>query len=171
MRVTTLRERELRITLPNNATGRKFDDKSGHGLSHCMKAVDWIVELPDCVCFIEIKDPDAQGAREERRTEFINRFSSGRLDRDLVGKFRDSFLYEWACQRVDKPISYFVIMASSRLDAALLLTRTDDLRRRLPVGAPVKAKWRRALARGCCVFNIATWNATFPDLPLQRVPP
>lgn len=41
--------------------GLKFDeqDKSSpffHGLSHCMKAVDFVVELPQATLFVEIKD-------------------------------------------------------------------------------------------------------------------
>ena len=54
--MTTLQEGELRLTLPETANGRKFDGPA-HGLSHCMKAVDWIIELPDRVYFVEVKDP------------------------------------------------------------------------------------------------------------------
>ena len=57
--MTTLSEGDLRLTLPASVNGRKFDDDEQHGLSHCMKAVDWILELPDRICFIEVKDPDA----------------------------------------------------------------------------------------------------------------
>ena len=100
--MTTLSEGDLRLTLPASVDGRKFDDEQ-HGLSHCMKAVDWILELPDRICFIEVKDPDAPGARDHgNRNEFLQRFLSGELTGDLVVKFRDSFLYEWACNRVDK---------------------------------------------------------------------
>lgn len=50
-----LREGNLELELPPGAKGWKFDD-AGHGLSHCMKAVDFIVELPDRLFFVEIKD-------------------------------------------------------------------------------------------------------------------
>lgn len=55
---TTLREGELQISLPKSVQGRKFDDQT-HGLSHCMKAVDWIIDLPDKVYLVEVKDLDA----------------------------------------------------------------------------------------------------------------
>jgi len=56
--VTTLREGkiEIEIEIPDALSGRKFDDRT-HGLSHCMKAVDFIVELVDRILFIEIKEP------------------------------------------------------------------------------------------------------------------
>ena len=88
---------------------------------------------------------------------------------DLVVKFRDSFLYEWACNRIDRPICYYVVVASNVLDDALLVTRNDDLKRRLPIGAP--ANWVREIAQDCIVFNIAKWNDKFPDYPLLRTQP
>lgn len=47
--MTVLAENDLQISLPASVTGRKFDDGATHGLSHCMKAVDFIVELADRV--------------------------------------------------------------------------------------------------------------------------
>ena len=165
--MTTLQEGELRITLPETASGRSFDGPA-HGLSHCMKAVDWIIELPDRVYFIEIKDPDARGATARpERDRHIEDLRAGRLDDALTGKFRDSFLYEWACGRDDKPISYFVVIACSTLDDALLLDRADGLKRRLPAGLP--PIWRRAIAQNCLVFNVEKWNRAFPQFPLKRV--
>ena len=166
--MTTLSEGNIRLTLPANVNAREFDDER-HGLSHCMKAVDWILELPDRIYFIEIKDPDAPGARDHsNRNDFLQSFQSGKLGADLVAKFRDSFLYEWACNRVDKPISYYVIVAAADLGEALLMVRADDLKRRLPIGMP--ATWMRSMARDCLVFNIAKWNEVFPEYPLSRVP-
>lgn len=94
-------------------------------------------------------------------------FLAGELTPNLVTKFRDSFLYEWACDRIDKPINFYVIVASEALDVAQLVTRTDDLKRRLPVGSP--AGWTRTMAQDCCVFNVAKWNEVFPQYPLSRV--
>lgn len=137
-------------------------------MSHCgLKAVDWILELPERIYFVEVKDPEDTRARRHRNADdFLQGFLAGGLTRGLAAKFRDSFLYEWACDRVDKPISYFVVVASEALDDAQLLTRTDDLKRTLPVGTP--ANWSRAIAHDCFVFNIATWNEVFPEYPLSR---
>jgi len=48
-----LTERDLQIKLPAGAACRKFDDGATHGLTHCMKAVDFVVELEDRILFIE----------------------------------------------------------------------------------------------------------------------
>ena len=55
--MTVLREGDLQITINDAIEARKFDDEASHGLSHCMKAVDFVVELPDRYLFIEVKDP------------------------------------------------------------------------------------------------------------------
>jgi len=164
--VTTLSEGDLRLTVPEPANGRPFDDAQ-HGLSRCMKAVDWIVDLPDRTCFVEVKDPEAPGAGDFRQSNrFLQGFLAGDLTSDLVAKFRDSFLYEWACNRIEKPIGFYVIIASETLDVAQLVTRTDDLKRKLPVGSP--AGWSRPIAHDCCIFNAAKWNEVFPRYPLSR---
>ena len=162
--MAVLREGELQITLPPGISGRQFDG-SGHGLSHCMKAVDWVIELPDQIRFVELKDPDARQAAPYQNKQ---KFLSKNLTPDLVTKFRDSFLHEWACHRAAKPIRYLVVIASSSLDKAALTSRSDELRRKLPSGKP--QSWRRPIAQDCGVFNIETWNANFPNWPLVRVP-
>jgi len=165
--MTALIEGDLRLTLSGQTTGRKFDG-AGLRLSHCgLKAVDRILDLPERIYFVEVKDPEVPGAEEHKNSNrFFQSFLAGNLTSDLAAKFRDSFLYEWACDRVGKPISYFVIVASGNLDAAQLLTRSDDLKRRLPVGTP--ANWIRPIAYDCHVVNVAKWNELFPQYPLSR---
>ena len=81
--MTTLVEGDLQLELPDTVMGRRFDD-AGHGLSHCMSAVDWIVELAAQTCFVEVKDPDAPtAAGRGQRDEFVESFRSGNLDRKL----------------------------------------------------------------------------------------
>ena len=50
--MTVLIEWDLKITIPGGITARKLDDDSTHGLSHCMKAVDFVIELNDRVLFV-----------------------------------------------------------------------------------------------------------------------
>ena len=96
-----------------------------------MKAVDFIVELEDRVSFIEIKDFEHPRAPSENRKALIEDFQNERLDSDLVYKFRDSFLYEWACKRVDKPLDYWILIASEALTKADLGRRIDAVKRSL----------------------------------------
>ena len=167
--MTTLREGNLQITFPRDAKARKFDDGASHGLSHCMKAVDFIVEEHNRISFIELKDPEHPHAKEADRKKFIESFHSGALDEDLKYKYRDTFLYQWASGSVGKPIFYWVIVALHKLTEAELSTRTDDLKRKLPLHGPPTGKWNRPIVAGCMVFNIGTWNRHQPRFPLSRI--
>lgn len=164
-----LSEGDLKITLPSNATGRKFDDETTHGLSHCMKAVDFIIDLEDRILFVELKDPDNPAAKTGNREEHIEKFRSGQLDSDLKSKYRDSFLYEWASGREVKPVFFFVLIAASVLSDADLLARTDALRRQIPLAGPRELQWKRPLLAGCAVMNLATWNRVLPQFPVTRM--
>ena len=163
----TFTEGTLQIDIADAIDGRKFDGDD-HGLT-CMKAVDFIVELEDRYLFIELKDPDDPRATPERRSEFIEKLRSGGLDEVLKYKYRDSFLYEWAMGRADKPIYYFVLIALNTLSDAHLLTRKEALQRKLPLHGPGGRPWQRDIVRSCGVFNLESWNRTLPRYPVSRV--
>ena len=167
--MTMLVEGDIQIALPNGAKGRKFDDSATHGLSHCMKAVDFVVELKDRTLFIEVKDPEQPGATRENREKFYNEVRSGSLDENLKTKNRDSFLYEWASGRGLKPIYYLVLLGASSLSEAELLARTDLLKRKLPLSGPAGKAWEKPFVNGCAVMNIEAWNGIFPDFRIKRV--
>ena len=76
------------------------------------------------------------------------------IDADLTGKCRDSFLYEWGYERVDKPIHYLVLIAASTIGSAELLVRTDALKRRLPLLGPSGDSWSHPFVAGCLVMNL-----------------
>jgi hypothetical protein len=83
----------------------RFDEMSKasphyHGLSHCMKAVDFIVEREHDWLFIEVKDFTSPGAEYEE----------GKLQNNLIGKFRDTFLYRWAENKMDKEVKYICVV-------------------------------------------------------------
>ena len=168
--MTVLTEGNLQLTIGSAAKARKFDDAS-HGLSHCMKAVDFIIELRDRYLFVEFKDPQSPDVPAEKRDEFVQSFQSGELDETLKYKYRDSFLYEWAKGRADKPVHYLVLIAVDSLSDAYLTTRREALERKLPLRGPKSAPWPRPIVRGCGVFNIATWNKHFPQYPVERLKP
>ncbi len=168
--MTVFTEDDLQITINGAIQARKFDD-ADHGLTHCMKAVDFIVERSDCYLFIEFKDPQHPKAKEKDQRKFVQEFQSGQLDEDLKYKYRDSFLYEWAAGRADKPVDYLVLVALKSLTAAELIARTDELKRKLPLQGPQSGSWTRPIVRGCAVFNIASWNMRFPNYPVRRLTP
>lgn len=166
--MTVLAEGDLHITLPAAAVGRKFDDEAVHGLSHCMKAVDFIIELPERLLFVEFKDPENPQAPAKERAAYIRKFLSGHIDADLKTKYRDSWLYEWAHGRVDRPVIYLVLLGASTLSDAELLTRTEALKRQLPMSGPADRPWKQPFVAGCAVMNLAAWNKALPQLPVRR---
>lgn len=166
MTVHTEAEGDLQITIKDALDVRKFDGDS-HGLS-CMKAVDFIVEEPDRYLFIEFKDPQDPGSTPERRCCFIQKLKREKLDETLKYKFRDSFLYEWASGRADKPVDYLVLIALDSLDAPMLDARANALKGKLPVNGPNGQPWPRPIANSCAVFNIKKWNEKFPRYPIER---
>ena len=161
-----LEEGSIQITVNEAIAARKFDD-AGHGLSHCMKAVDFIVELPDRYLFIELKDPQ-EGPPTGLR-EFLEKLKGDALDGELVYKYRDSFLYEWASGRADKPVHFLVLIALDSLDKAALMARKRQLDRKLPLRGPQSVLWPRPIVASCGVFNLRSWNERFPDYPVKRL--
>lgn len=166
MTTTSLREGELVLSLPQGVEGRQFDG-AGHRISHCMKAVDWIITRQDQLIFVEVKDPAAHAARRHANaSKFVESFQSGSLIPDLVAKFRDTFLYGWASNWALARVSYFVIVTG--VDSALLSAQTDQLVRRVPAGT--QTPWRRPLVGRCAMFDVDSWNREFPDMQLTRQP-
>lgn len=163
-----LQERNLQVSIDGEVDARKFDDARSHGLSHCMKAVDFIIEFPDHYLFLEFKDPRHPDAPKHNRDKFIREFTGGSLDQELQYKCRDSFLYEWASGRADKPVRYFVLVADEALSDAELTVRTDALTRVLPIKVPNSVLWTKPLFQSCVVFNIESWNRSLPQYPLKR---
>ena len=166
--MTTLTEGNLRITFPRGTRARKFDEPKTHGLP-CMKAVDFIAEETDRALFIEFKDPDDPCATEARRKRFVEKLSSGGLDTDLKYKYRDTLLCQWACDKVDKPIHYWVLIAAESLTTPLLTSRADVLRRELPLHRPRPGGWKQPIAESCEVFNLDKWNEYLQDYPVERI--
>lgn len=162
-------ERDLKVALPVGTNARKFDGEP-HGLSHCMSAVDFIVELDDRTLFVEFKDPDNPKAIEKKNSaETIDKFLSGKLDADLYYKYRDSYLYEMASGRASKPIYYLVLIGAKALSDAELLTRTEELKRKLPLSGVNGEAWKKPFVAGCAVMNLLAWNKALPMYPASRL--
>lgn len=162
-------EGDLRITAAGSESLRKFDDPTTHQALGPMKAVDFIIDGPQGLIFLELKDPDNPSASPANRQEFREELLSEKLDQELKYKFRDSFLYEWASERSTEQITFVVLIELSSLTPAELLARTDLLRRKLPARVAAPAGWSRHYLEDCIVLNIAEWNRRFPSLPIERI--
>ena len=147
----------IRIEFPDDLSVRKFDNPETHGRSH-MRAVDFIVDLPDRFVFIEVKEPESKSSLKNLR--------------GLSRKFRDSLLYEWADGRADKRIDYIVLLVLDGLTPVELGHQTDELRMRLPALGPFGRPWKRPLATSCAVMDLVAWNKNelTRKFPAVRVP-
>jgi hypothetical protein len=141
-----------------------FDEKAKssphyHGLSHAMKAVDIVVELPSRYLFVEVKDfhePDSYHDDEHL----------AHLLKSLQYKYRDSWLYRWCEGKTDKPITYLCLL---ELENALLTQFGKELRRQIPVKT-AGPRWCNNISDACIALNFVLWNARFPAWPVIRLP-
>lgn len=150
-----------------------FDEKdnskpSFHGLP--MKAVDIVAELETAYVFVEMKDFHDPEAYNEVLAKDENDASSKRdnfkwLKNYLKYKYRDSYLYRHAEQKVDKPIHYICLLT---LDNVLNSRMQKALKQELPIGKASK-RWKLEIARSCQVVNIESWNRNFPKWPVQKI--
>jgi hypothetical protein len=146
------------------------DPNSTHFHGAPMKAVDIVAEFPDRYVFVEIKDPHdpalydtATTAEPAEAREKRDRFVW--LKEYLKYKYRDSYLYRHAEDRVDKPIFYFcLLMFENPLNMAL----QKSLRQELPAGRSSE-RWQRSLVQNCHVLNLEKWNQVFPKWPARRI--
>lgn len=158
-----LQEGMLQFDFSGAINAFKFDQQNQdlatyHGLSHCMKSVDFIAEYADYYLFVEIKDP-RDPARYGTATD------KAKLIKSLATKFRDSFLYRWAENKLDKPVRYQCLV---ELDNAQTLYLMNKLKNQLPTNRQ-PAQWHRPLACLCAVVNRETWNRNFPNIQVNRI--
>jgi len=162
------REGDLEIEFPDHAAPRRFDDPKTHKLARCMKAVDCIFEWNGDTYFLEIKDPDNPKAQTEGKEQFLREFQSDVLTNKLTYKYRDSFLYEYASDRIKGKIHYIVLLCMKQLDSYLLSSRSDELRKSIPLERP-NGPWQNSFVSSCTVLNIEAWKRNLAQFPVRRV--
>lgn len=150
-----------------------FDEKDNtkptfHGAP--MKGIDIVAEFDEAYIYVELKDYDdssiyevLRAANEEEKN--LRQTSFKWLKNYLKYKFRDSYLYRHAEQKVDKPIHYICLVT---FDNALNSRMQKSLKQELPVGKASR-RWMRPLAKSCQVVNLDKWNENFPKWPVVRV--
>lgn len=161
-------EGDLEFDFSKATTARVFDDQT-HGLSHCMKAVDFLVEHLARQIFIEVKDPAHPNAAPKQKQAFLTKLNDGTLYRDLATKYRDTFLYEHCSGRLHAPPTYVVMIALPLSATPTLTTHTKLLQQQLPTKGPLNRPWPTALSSGCVVLDLNAWAAKFPEFPVRRV--
>ncbi len=166
-----IREGELLVGFPAGASARKFDGPD-HGLSHCMKAVDIVIEEGDDLILLEVKDFDQTAARSRSAPA-----ADARLERDVwawIGKFRDSLLYLWAEERCGRHRGCYVVLECRSLDRALRMHLQELFERCLPAFSrlprSVVNEWKRIPVHRCAVLDVKEWNRRMSRFPIRRSP-
>jgi hypothetical protein len=134
-----------------------------------MKAVDIIAELPDAYLFVEMKDFDDPASYDTKDFSTAEESADKRkafkwLKNYLKYKYRDSYLFRHAEEKVDKPIHYICLLT---FDNALNTAMRKALHKELPVG-PASKRWKREIVKSCQVVNVAKWNENFPRWPVSH---
>jgi len=165
-----LEENDLRFDFTNAIDAFVFDQMEAllpnyHGVNN-MSRVDFIVELDNAILFVEVKDPDHPDSTLEILERFLTKLENGKLGNTFASKFIHTFLYRWAEEKITKPIYYLSLVT---LDNAQVLQLSDEIVKKLPpLGVPVP-RWKKQLFENCQVFNLETWNNSFPLWQVRRI--
>ncbi|QDS92475.1 hypothetical protein FF011L_12180 [Roseimaritima multifibrata] len=163
-------DRDIEIDFTDAIDGFVFDQMKPelpkfHGLG-AMRRVDLIVEMPEFVTYVEIKDPSHPNARPEGIQQIIEKYEDGSLAQSFANKLIDSFVYGWAEQKALKPIRYYSLFT---IDSELAFEFGDKIAALLPpLGCPTN-RWKRAFIEDCQVYDLELWNANFPNWPARRI--
>lgn len=163
----TIQEGAIRIEIPASCTVKRFDGND-HGMSHCMKAVDFIVDTPAARIFLEIKDPDA-AVSPETPVEYAEKLCVGKLDTALLYKYRDGWLYTYANNIMRKrPHYYFILIGLAGLSTDSISRRSNALQQKTSLEGP-SGPWARPFVDQVFVFNLESWNRNFPQFRAIRI--
>jgi hypothetical protein len=161
--MTTVQEYDLEIAFPEAKAVIHFDDPAYHG-SSTMQRVDFIAEYDDRSVFVEIKDPDSPAAQNV--PAFEQKLNSGKLVQSLSGKFRDTLFFRSIQGKDDLSVVYLVLLSMQKLEAALLLTKQDELKKSIPIR---HVDWARDCAASCIILNVEQWKKRFGDQSIRRI--
>lgn len=120
-----------------------------HGFSE-MKAVDIVAEFDQFYLFVEAKNffnPIINASIPPKQT----------LPQDLKYKYRDSYLYQLAHRKVDKPVIYICLL--DNLDAAMMLHLTNMLGKTIPDEDHLPNGWLTAFLKTTFVVDKNGWNS------------
>lgn len=149
---------------PHAVDAYKFDETDSlsphyHGVQQ-LKAVDAMVEFDRCYMWVEIKTYDDLAVFAHEQTcpncgAVVNHRIW--LRRNLVHKYRDTFLYRFCEKKVDKPIIYVCLL---NFDLGLLSFFRRELSREIPTGLRNNNRWNRPLLDKLHLFvtDEAGWN-------------
>ena len=170
-----IQEKELEFDFTTALNVIRFDDEQKHGMSHCMKAVDFLVEWDDSFWFVEVKDPSATRIppqyKKRKRKEFMKKIQNHTLfSVELGPKLKDSFLYLHLNKQLpNKSLKYFVLLALDSLGPEMLTPLSDTLKTSTCLLGPDNSSWKNQYIESTIVFTEKTWNTKLAHCPVKRI--
>ena len=165
----TLTEEKFEFDFPNAKVLYKFDETDPrlptfHGVP--MKAVDVMAEFANFQLWIEIKEfqiSDIATMKKEgdQRKKKASTHKQNHLIKNLKYKFRDTFLYRFCENKLDKKIIYVCL---TNFDDALNGFFKRELKKQIPTNGASK-RWQKQLLDEfhLMVVNIDSWQRNFED--------
>lgn len=166
---TMLSEGELSFTFPAEWRADAFDMR-GSVLPKHIAPVDFIVERPDDILLIEVKDPSNSKAPAKEREKFAKKMQSDELThQELAPKARTSWSYLHLMQRTNKPLRYVVVIGTEELSIqpTLLQGLTDRLKHRIAHEAD--AAWLVEYLASCIVLPALQLGTYLEGVTVTRV--
>ena len=163
--MTKLAELDLEFDFSNAVNAYQFDSDELHGTSTGQR-VDFIAEYENCYLFIEVKDPDHPAATNP--AAFLAKLSNEKLVNSLAGKFRDTFFFKTLCAEYDrqKKIDYIVLLSCSAIDDAMMLTKQDQLHRKIPIQ---HTQWSGQPTISCSLMSLQKYKELFGENSVRRI--
>lgn len=169
--MTTLTEQELSFTFPPTWNAELFDVPGKTTIDH-LKPVDFLIELPARTLFIEVKDPSASMATAVERKRFLKRMQTDELThKHLVPKARTSWAFLALMRRVQKPITYIVVIGaeSLRVEPLLWSNLTAKLKQRLT--QEIDVPWPLQYIDQCIVLPASELSRHLSGVTVRRLIP
>lgn len=166
--MTTLDEKELLFTFPTGWHVERFDDVGRVWPRH-VAPVDFVVERPDDVLLIEVKDPSNSRAPDGERAKFVKKMESDELThQELAPKARTSWSYLHLMDRTAKPLRFVVVIGVDALSVqpVLLQHLGDRLKRRLAQEA--EQPWVRPYVVSSVVLPALEVSKFLPGVEVTR---
>lgn len=152
----TIQEGDLIFDVSKALNWERFDDNKLHGFKSTMKRVDFIIETPHELIFLEVKDPDEPGTKNPEK--FLYEFKTGSFVPEVAGQCRDTLLFVKLRREIEKPVTYIVLVCMESLDEGLVLNNTDKLISSLPVR---NKSWSKTSIDSCVILKLDAYKKRY----------
>jgi len=157
-------ERKLKFGFPDYVVVRRPEKESVRRSECELKAVDFVLELPDKMLFVEVKNPKRgpRESEEEYKARLRDVESKDAEWKAFVKKFRDAFVYEAARSRLTFPVEYIVLINIDEVDIL------QSLQERLDWCLPVFDDSAKMISK-VAVVNVDAWKKYMVEFPIDFI--